>query len=124
MSGRQSLGRAGEDAARLHLEQKGLRFVAANVRVKRDEIDLIMEEGETLVFVEVKLRKDEWDAPFAVDEGKRRRISRAAVVYLAERGLLGRAARFDVVAVGFDGTRMCIRHLENAFPLARGRYFV
>lgn len=62
-----------------------------------------MREGETLVFVEVKLRKDRDDAPFAVDAAKQRRISRAAVVYLAEHGLLGRPARFDVVSVGFDG---------------------
>ena len=117
MSAHGDRGAMGERAARAYLEAKGLR-------VGRDEVDLLMCEGETLVFVEVKLRKDRDDAPFAVDAAKQRRISRAAVVYLAEHGLLGRPARFDVVSVGFDGARLDVRHIENAFPLARGRYFV
>ena len=121
MSAHGDRGAMGERAARAYLEARGLRFVGANLRVGRDEVDLLMREGETLVFVEVKLRKDRDDAPFAVDAAKQRR---AAVVYLAEHGLLGRPARFDVVSVGFDGARLDVRHIENAFPLARGRYFV
>ena len=124
MSAHGDRGAMGERAARAYLEAKGLRFVGANLRVGRDEVDLLMREGETLVFVEVKLRKDRDDAPFAVDAAKQRRISRAAVVYLAEHGLLGRPARFDVVSVEFVGARLDVRHIENAFPLARGRYFV
>ena len=94
MSAHGDRGAMGERAARAYLEAKGLRFVGANLRVGRDEVDLLMREGETLVFVEVKLRKDRDDAPFAV------------------------------VSVGFDGARLDVRHIENAFPLARGRYFV
>ena len=124
MSASKDRGTMGERAARAYLEGKGLCFVEANLRVGRDEIDLLMRDGETLVFVEVKLRLDPHQAPFAVDVAKQRRISRAAVVYMAKHGLLGRAARFDVVSVGFDGTQMDIRHIEDAFPLARGSYFI
>ena len=58
MSAHGDRGAMGERAARAYLEAKGLRFVGANLRVGRDEVDLLMREGETLVFVEVKLRKD------------------------------------------------------------------
>ena len=77
MSAHGDRGAMGERAARAYLEARGLRFVGANLRVGRDEVDLLMREGETLVFVEVKLRKDRDDAPFAVDAAKQRRISRA-----------------------------------------------
>lgn len=83
-----------------------------------------MREGETLVFVEVKLRKDRDDAPLcpwtrqtAAHFARGRRLSSGAWP-------VGRPARFDVVSVGFDGARLDVRHIENAFPLARGRYFV
>ena len=114
----------GEQAAADYLTARGYTIVTRNYRTRWGEIDLIVQDDRYLVFVEVKLRKDRDGAPFAVDAAKQRRISRAAVVYLAEHGLLGRPARFDVVSVGFDGARLDVRHIENAFPLARGRYFV
>lgn len=120
----QHLGRIGEQSVRQYLESKGWHFVAQNVHVGRDEIDLIMMDGNTLVFVEVKLRKPGISGAEAVDFAKRRRISRAAVVYMAKTGGLDRAARFDVAEVAFDGVKMNIHHIADAFPLSRGRYFV
>ena len=120
----QHLGRIGEQSVRRYLEEKGWHFVAQNVRVGRDELDLIMMDGNTLVFVEVKLRKSGVSGAEAVDMAKRRRISRAAVVYMAKTGGLDRSARFDVAEVSFDGVNMDIHHIADAFPLSRGRYFV
>lgn len=120
----QHLGSIGEQSVRKYLEDKGWRFVAQNVRVGRDEIDLIMLDGNVLVFVEVKLRKPGVSGAEAVDAAKRRRISRAAVVYMTKTGGLDRAARFDVAEVSFDGVNMSIHHIADAFPLSRGRYFV
>ena len=118
------LGSIGEQSVRKYLEGKGWHFVAQNVRVGKDEIDLIMMDGNTLVFVEVKLRKPGISGAEAVDAAKRRRISRAAVVYMAKTGGLDRSARFDVAEVAFDGVKMDIHHIVDAFPLSRGRYFV
>ena len=120
----QHLGRIGEQSVRKYLEGKGWRFVAQNVRVGHDEIDLIMMDGSTLVFVEVKLRKPGVSGAEAVNYAKRGRISRAAVVYMTKTGGLERAARFDVAEVAFDGVNMEIHHIADAFPLSRGRYFV
>ena len=118
MSAGEKKGRPGEDAARLYLENKGFSFVAAN-----DEIDLLMRDGRTLVFVEVKLRTA-GGGRFAVDAAKQRRISRAAVSYLQTHGGFEQPVRFDVVEIDYSGAEMEIRHLPDAFPLARGRYFV
>lgn len=118
------LGSIGEQSVRQYLEKKGWHFVAQNVHVGHDEIDLIMMDGNTLVFVEVKLRKPGVSGTEAVDAAKRRRISRAAVVYMAKTGGLDRSARFDVAEVAFDGVQMEIHHIVDAFPLSRGRYFV
>lgn len=123
MSAGEKKGRLGEDAARLYLENKGFSFVAANLHVGHDEIDLLMRDGRTLVFVEVKLRTA-GGGRFAVDAAKQRRISRAAVSYLQTHGGFEQPVRFDVVEIDYLGAEMEIRHLPDAFPLARGRYFV
>lgn len=123
MSAGEKKGRLGEDAARLYLENKGFSFVAANLHVGHDEVDLLMRDGRALVFVEVKLRTA-GGGRFAVDAAKQRRISRAAVSYLQTHGGFERPVRFDVVEIDYSGAEMEIRHLPDAFPLARGRYFV
>lgn len=123
MSAPGDIGKKGERAAQLYLEGKGYQFVAANVHIKRDEIDLIMIDGETYVFVEVKLRRQD-GARAAVDAGKRIRISRAAIIYLANSGLLERSVRFDVVEVLYTSDHMEFAHIENAFLPVRGKYFV
>lgn len=115
-------GAIGERAARRHLEDAGLRFLAANFRSKRGEIDLVMRDGATLVFVEVKARSEgAWLRPAAaVNARKKRRLSRAAMDYLRKIRQPLVPVRFDIVEVilqaGMPGE---IRHLPNAFPLAR-----
>jgi putative endonuclease len=114
-------GERGELAARRHLERLGLKFLTANFRSKRGEIDLIFREADCLVFVEVKTRSaDSWTRPAAaVNKRKRRLLSQASLDYLT---LLRRPQvrlRFDVVEVLLvDGQVNEIRHLPNAFALA------
>lgn len=124
MSGNQKLGKTGEETALRYLERKGYACLGRNVRVGHDELDLVMRDGAVTVFVEVKLRKPGVSGSAAVDRGKRRRISRAAVVYMMNTGGLDRPARFDVVELAFDGAQMNIHHIEDAFPLEGGRFFV
>ncbi len=114
-------GKLGERAAKKHLRRLGLRFLAANFRSARGEIDLIFRDGDCLVFVEVKTRSSElWTRPAAaVNARKRRLLSQAALDYLR---LLKRPEiriRFDIVEVLLDdGAIREIRHLPNTFTLS------
>jgi putative endonuclease len=100
---RQVDGDAAESAACAHLESAGCRLLARNARFRVGEIDLVMREGDVVVFVEVRLRRDDrfGGALASVDAGKRRRLARAARAWLAANPSLADApCRFDVVAVG------------------------
>ena len=115
-------GRWGEEVAAQLLKKKRYKIIGQRVRVgKRDEIDLIAKEGQTLVFVEVKTRKNEdYGRPFsAVNKAKRKHLSRAAVAYLKQMKPEPNYIRFDVVEVlgEPDGRMPEVRHIENAFPL-------
>lgn len=110
---RYELGRAGEDTARVTLEQAGLMILARNWRWSGGEIDLIAREGETYVFVEVKLRRSSkaGAAAAAVTGLKQRRIVQAAQAWLKQNKLRERRMRFDVVSV--DNGQ--VRWLRGAF---------
>lgn len=114
------LGRRGEEFARGFLERSGYRIICCNYRCKLGEIDIIAKDGETLVFVEVKTRTDfAFGSPAAaVTMKKQRQICRAAQCYLAEHGLFGTPARFDVIAIflGKNG-REQIELIADAFEL-------
>lgn len=94
-------GRRGEELAAAHLAQTGYRVIERNYRSVFGEIDIIAEEGETLVFVEVKCRRSDAYGPpeLAVGREKQKKISRIALHYLSEHHLRQCPARFDVVAV-------------------------
>jgi len=115
-------GELGERAARQFLQQKGLHFLTANFRSTRGEIDLVFREGGNLIFVEVKTRSSEdWTRPAAaVDARKRRLLSQTALDYLKLLKNPPVKFRFDIVEVLLtDGAVREIRHLPDAFPLAR-----
>lgn len=92
---RQQLGATGERRARQYLESLGFGFVAANFRTRLGELDLVMRDGETLVAVEVKTRRQE--ASELLSARQLARISRAIVLYAAERD--HEDVRVDLVAV-------------------------
>jgi putative endonuclease len=97
-------GAAAEDAALAYLRAAGLRLLARNVRYPFGEIDLVMREGDTLAFVEVRLRRNSqrFGGAFAsVTPAKRRKLARAAQAWLgSQRSLAKLPCRFDVVAIG------------------------
>lgn len=114
-------GRLGERAARRHLRRLGLKFLTANFRTSRGEIDLVFRDGDCLVFVEVKTRSSEdWTRPAAaVDADKRRRLSLAALDYLQRLGHPRVRVRFDIVEVLLEaGAVREVRHLPNVFALS------
>lgn len=114
-------GRLGELAARRHLRRAGLKFLTANFRSPRGEIDLVFRDGDCLVFVEVKTRSSEnWTRPAAaVNARKRRLLSQTALDYLQRLGHPEIKIRFDIVEVLLDdGAVREIRHLPATFSLS------
>jgi putative endonuclease len=99
-SPKQDQGRAWELAALAHLQRHGLRLVEANFSCKGGEIDLVMRDGEALVFVEVRQRADRrhGGAAASVTPAKVRRLVRAAQFYLM-RFAHTPPCRFDIVAI-------------------------
>src|SRR5437773_8071261 len=111
-------GRFGERAAKKHLRETGLKFLTANFRSSRGEIDLVFRDDDCLVFVEVKTRSSEdWTRPAAaVNAEKRRRLSQAALDYLRRLRNPEVKMRFDIVEVLLsEGSVREVRHLPNTF---------
>jgi putative endonuclease len=118
----QAAGGAAEDAAARFLEDRGLAIVARNYRTRMGEIDLIARDGETLVFVEVRMRSSDHYGGGAESIGwrKRSRIEAAARQYLA---LLRRepACRFDVVTLD-GGTPVWLKGAFEAREVESSNY--
>jgi putative endonuclease len=115
-------GELGECAAKKHLKRNGLKFLTANFRSPRGEIDLVFREGDCLVFVEVKTRSsEEWQRPAAaVDTTRRRRLTRAGLDYLHLLKNPPVKVRFDIVEVLLDGGKVHeLRHLPNSFEMQK-----
>ncbi|WP_299142403.1 YraN family protein [uncultured Dialister sp.] len=113
-----SFGREGEALARQYLENKGYRFLDANFRTSHSEIDLIMDDGDVLVFVEVKSRHNRrYGEPVeAVNPFKQRHIRFGARAYVLKKKIVDRRIRFDVVEVMVPREgKPLFRHTRNAF---------
>jgi putative endonuclease len=115
-------GELGERAARRQLQRQGLKFLTANFRSPRGEIDLVCRDGDCLVFVEVKTRSsEEWTRPAAaVNAERRRRLTRCALDYLRLLRNPPVKLRFDIVEVLLqDSAVREVRHLPNTFAMER-----
>ena len=118
----QQRGELGERAAKKHLQQRGLKFLTANFRSDRGEIDLIFRDDDCLVFVEVKARSsDDWVRPAArVNQRKRRLLCQTALDYLELLKNPQVKIRFDIVEVLLrDGNVHEVRHLPNSFAMEK-----
>lgn len=102
----------GEAAALEYLKNKGMVPLQTRYHSRFGEIDLVMEDGDVLVFVEVKSRPKgrTGDGAGAVTQAKQQKLIKTALCYLAEHPT-DRVARFDVVELTQSGTE----HIENAF---------
>jgi putative endonuclease len=115
-------GKLGELEAKKHLQKLGLKFLTANFRSERGEIDLVFRDDDCLVFVEVKTRSsEEWTRPAAaVDARKKRLLSQTALDYLQRLRNPAVKFRFDIVEVLLsDGRVREVRHLPNTFPISK-----
>src|SRR2546421_10236616 len=106
-------GRIGELEAKKHLRELGLKFLTANFRSSRGEVDLIFRDQDCLVFVEVKTRSSEsWTRPAAaVNLRKRRLLTKTALDYLRAIRNPPIKIRFDIVEVLLSDGMVCqVRH--------------
>ena len=113
-----AIGRFGEEVAARHLAGAGLRILDRNWRCAEGELDIVAEDGGTLVFCEVKTRSGAGfgDPAEAVTAAKSARIRRLGLRWLAAHGIGWRELRFDVVTVvRRPDADPLVRHLRDAF---------
>ena len=114
------LGAFGEAAAAEYLRKKRYRILGMNYRCVQGELDVIAQQKDTVVFVEVKLRREGGFAPAAdyVTPKKQQKIRLAAEAWLAENRLDDVPCRFDVIEIYLarDGGKVkSITQMEDAF---------
>ena len=105
-------GRAAEDEAARRLEEQGWETLAKRVKTSAGEIDLVMRDGETLVFVEVKYRRRAADLDTAIDEFRLSRVAAAAEIAAADFAEGPVDLRIDVLLLA-PGAKP--RHIVNAW---------
>jgi putative endonuclease len=119
-SARQQIGANSEQLAQDYLQAEGLIFVACNFTCRMGEIDLIMRDKETLVFIEVRSRsqKDAYDPIESIHYGKQQRLARSAVFFLQKQGWLDTyPCRFDVIGITYTQGPAQINWIKHAFSL-------
>jgi putative endonuclease len=115
-------GRAGEDLAAAFLAEKGYKVVDRNFRCSGGEIDIVCEDGKALVFVEVKTRSraTRGEPGEAIGPAKKKRLVKAASLYLSRRRAWSRPCRFDLVGVLFLDGETLVEHWEDIIDVRDG----
>lgn len=117
MKNKRELGKSGEDRAVNFLRQKGFSIIRTNYRTPDGEIDIIAQDGDTIVFIEVKSRRSlsYGDPETAVDSIKKNQIKKIAKQFISHYQLFDRDCRFDIVALYYEGQAVQIKYIPNAF---------
>lgn len=117
MEQRKQYGDEGEALAVRFLEAQGYRVCARNYACRLGELDVVAERGDTVCFVEVRMRSTAvWGDPsHTVSFAKQRKVVKAAMHYLLAHGVRDRVLRFDVISVVGRGERATVEHLPGAF---------
>lgn len=114
-----SLGKLAELKACEYLKKKKYKLLDVNYSSRFGEIDLIMQKGKYICFIEVKMRNERAIASPAefVDYNKQKKIISTAKIYLSNNSV-NLQPRFDIVEVYNENNKIkLIKHLENAFEL-------
>jgi len=116
-------GREAERLALTFLQKQGLRLLAQNWRCSSGELDLVMRDKDSVVFIEVRYRRSNrfGGAAQSVDSHKQRKLARSAQQFLQQNPALNnQTCRFDVIALGEAAQPQWIK---NAFELPENYYF-
>lgn len=110
-------GDIGENIAIKYLENKNLKVIEKQYRKRFGEIDIICMDNDTIVFVEVKLRKSNaLGHPLeSITKSKIEKIYKVADSYLRENELIDNLIRFDVVSIMLENNLYNVEHIKNAF---------
>ena len=115
---RQALGRQGEQIAQEHLRALGYTIVECNWRCKAGELDIIAQDGDTLVFAEVRARTSDSTEPAwqSITSRKRAVLGVLAETYMSERAADPNSLwRIDIIAVAFGRNRApIVEHVQDA----------
>lgn len=114
------LGERGETLARDYLRRQGYSILEKNYRTRFGEIDIVAEKKGTLVFFEVKTRRNaDFGLPAeSVDRRKQEKLGRMAEAFLQTKRFTNRPARFDILSIIWDGSgEPQFSLLEDAFSL-------
>lgn len=109
-------GKRSEIIASDYLKKKGYKILETNYKNKVGEIDVIAQDGEYIVFVEVKARlSQKFGHPFeAINERKQQKIHAVASLYMVKHGIYGKLCRFDAISIlGLENPE--ITHIVDAF---------
>lgn len=118
MNAKAASGQRAEETACQYLEQRGLRLVERNYRGPRGEIDIIMRDRQTTVFVEVRLRSNRrfGSGAESVDRRKQDKLLATAALYLQQHPQAAKTAcRFDVVSLCDEGGQGDVEWIADAF---------
>ena len=112
------IGELGEDLACDFLRSKGYRILNRNIKIHRNEIDIVATDNKIAIFIEVKSSTSlDYNAGFKVNYEKEERIRRASEIFLQRRDVEELERRYDIVEVYLTpkGKLISIKHIENAF---------
>jgi len=112
-----AFGKEGEKKASRYLKKNGYEIIEKNFRCRGGEIDIIARQGNTLIFCEVKARRNKLygTALEAVTPSKREKIKTTAKIYMQKNNLKNIDCRFDVVTIDVEDGKELINLIQNAF---------
>ncbi|QYC39397.1 hypothetical protein Nocox_08865 [Nonomuraea coxensis DSM 45129] len=115
MAKKDELGKKGEQLAAIYLEAKGMRIIDRNWRCRHGELDIIAEEGSTLIVVEVKTRssRSHGTALESVDHRKLSKLRTLAAKWLSTQAHTFDSVRVDVIAIERFAGDFALRHIRG-----------
>ncbi len=116
---KKAFGKWGEEIAAQFLQKRGMVILERNYRAQRGEIDLIIQDGNTVAFVEVKTGASDVYGPpeERITPNKQRQLYKIATAYIQEHPSNNVDYRFDVIVIDGNSRNYQIRHYKNAFYL-------
>ncbi|TNC81592.1 MAG: YraN family protein [Oleiphilus sp.] len=113
-------GKVYEDIACKHLKKRGMTLLERNFNCRFGEIDLVMREGNTVIFIEVRYRSQHshGNAMESIHAAKQKKIIKAASIYMTAKNLWGLDMRFDVVALSGERCGLFNRPSIDWIPAA------